>query len=311
MGRRGAIDRVRSFVEGAGFPAFALGLLLFHELLLVVLLLTPATEAGFGAFAAELRVWCFGVDPDTGRLDLASVAGMTLPPALLGVVLAFLWSEPLRAAFRRPAVLVAPVLAAALLVAGAAGTFTLLAPDGGPAGFPFPAVALRTAHTPPELRLLNQHREPVDLAGLRGKVVVITAVYASCPHACPAVLSAARRAVEQIEPAQRGDLRVIALTLDPEHDSPEVLAELATAHDLDAPLYNLLSGTPAEVERVLDGLGIARQRDERTGVIEHVSMFFVLDRAGKLAYRLGLGGRQSDWLVAALRTLLREGLDVG
>jgi protein SCO1/2 len=311
QGSRNALDRLRSFIEGEGFPAFALGILLFYELLLLALFFTPGGETGFGAIAGEFRIWCSGYDPATGRVDPAYVAGMTVPPGLLGGILALLWFEPLRGAFRRPVLLVAPVAAAALVVGGAAAGLGLLVGEPENGELPFPAEAIRTAHRAPELSLINQERERVDLAELRGKVVLLTAIYASCPSGCPMTLAKAKSAIGALESEEREDLRVVAVTLDPEYDSPEVLAELARGHGFETPLYNLVGGPSNEVEPVLDAMGIARKRDPTTGVIEHASMFLLLDRDGKLAYRLGLGTQQSDWLLSALRTLLREGPDVG
>jgi len=60
------------------------------------------------------------------------------------------------------------------------------------------------------------------------------------------------------------------------------------------------------VEGVLDAMQIARQRDPETGVISHANLFLLVDREGRLAYRLGLGERQQRWLTSALRVLLNE-----
>jgi len=306
-----AAERLEAFFSGGRFPAFALSLLAFWELVLVSLLLTPGGSTGLGAFADEFRVWCFGYDPATGRLDPGYVMGMLAPPLLLGAIFALFWLEPLRDLLRRPAALAVPVLSAALLVAGAAGGFTLLGTGAASGELPFPAEALRTAHRAPEFRLVNQAREPVDLAELRGKVVLLTAVYASCPHSCPAILTQARETLAGFSEAERADLRVVAVTMDPENDSPQKLSELAQMHALDLPVYNLVTGDPPEVERVLDEMSVARVRDPETGVIEHPSLFLLLDRDGRLAYRFGLGERQQRWLSAALRILLGEAPNAG
>ena len=99
--------------------------------------------------------------------------------------------------------------------------------------------------------------------------------------------------------------------LDPENDSLEVLARLAQLQQMSAPLYNLVTGEADEVERILDDMGVARQRDPETGIINHASLFILVDRDGKVAYRLGLGERQERWLVSALRVLLREQTETG
>jgi protein SCO1/2 len=308
---RSAMGGIERFFSGGAFPALALSLIFFYDLLLVGLLLAPGGESGLGAFADEFRVWCFGLDPATGRLEWGYVAGMTGPPLLLAAILALLWWEPLRALLARPLALLGYVLVAAVGVGGAAGAFAALGTPAEPGELPFPAEALRTALPSPELRLTNQAGERVDLAELRGDVVMLTAVYASCPHACPLLLAQAKRVIAKLTPEERDDLRVVAVTLDPERDSTELLAQLAELQGMETPLFNLVTGEPPEVERVLDAMGIARQRDPETGIIDHASLFLLLDRRGKVAYRLTLGDRQERWLASALRLLLREPPDVG
>ena len=154
---------------------------------------------------------------------------------------------------------------------------------------------------------MNQDGATVDLAELRGKVVMLTAVYSTCPLSCPLILGQAKAAIAAVPGALRGDLHVIAVSMDPANDSPAVLAKLAREHEIAAPQYSLVTGEPAEVERVLDDLGIARSRNPETGVIDHANLFLLVDRDGRIAYRLTLGGRQQRWLTSALEVLLREG----
>lgn len=308
---RSRTSGIIAFLTGGGFPAFGLSLLCFYELLLLGLVLMPGAETGLGAFADEFRTWCLGYDPATGRIAWAYTSAMFGPPAMLATVLALLWWEPLRSLASRPSALAAPVLAGALLVGGAAGALAALSGPSGDDELAFPAEEIRTSHRPPELRLTNQAGDTVDLAELRGRVVMLTGIYASCPHACPLILDQAKRTLARLTPQERRDLRVVAVTLDPENDSMETLAALADHQGLELPLYNLVTGSPGDVEGVLDEMGIARQRDAETGVIDHVSLFLILDRTGSVAYRFALGERQERWLEEALRLLLAEQLDVG
>jgi protein SCO1/2 len=303
-----ALQSLQRFIGGGGFAALALWLVLFYELLLVWLLLMPP---GTSDFADEFRVWCLGYDPATGRTEWALAMAMTVPQALLAAMVALLWWQPLRELFARPWAMARYAAVAAVLLGSAAGGVTALASDPATGELPFPAEALRTAHRAPELVLTNQSDESVDLSALRGKVVMLTAVYASCPHTCPLVLTQSKRAIAELTPAEREQLRVIAVTLDPARDSPEVLAGIARMQEMPAPLYNLVTGETDEVERVLDEMGVARQRDPETGIIDHASLFILVDRDGKVAYRLGLGERQERWLVSALRVLLREPTETG
>jgi protein SCO1/2 len=171
----------------------------------------------------------------------------------------------------------------------------------------FPAEALRTAELPPTIELTNQLGEPFSLKeDTKGDVVMITALYASCPHTCPAIIQQAKRVADRLPEEQRQDLHILGITMDPENDSPEALAELAEMHGLAAPLFEFLTGDPDEVNALLDQFGVLRERNLETGVIDHVNLYFLLDRQGKIAYRLTLGDQQERWLESALTVLLEE-----
>lgn len=307
----GGASAAQGFFVGGSFPAFALFLLAFWQVLLVALLLAPVAPGPLGAFAEEFRVWCFGWDPASGRFQPGLVLAMTTPPFMLGALLVLVWWEPLRDLARRRAALALHGIAAAAVVGMAAGAFAALRTDPDASELPFPAEALRTAFRAPELRLTNQLGQSVDLAALRGKVVLLTAVYERCSRTCPAILEQARRAVEELPLAARADVRVLGVTLDPASDTPATLARLAARHGLEPPLYQLVTGAPEAVEPVLDRMSVARRRDAETGEIDHANLFLLVDRDGRLAYRFSLGPRQARWLGAALRVLLAEPGDAG
>jgi len=300
------LETLQRFLTGAAFPAFALSLLLCWLVFLIAMLLAPSSASGLGAFAEDFRIWCFGYDPATGRTETAYVMAMIAPQFMIGAIVAYFWWEPLREIWRKPWVVARHLGVAAVLVAGSSVGFALSA-DRAPRGeLPFPAEELRTAYAPPQFALIDQLQQTVSLDALRGKVVVLTAVYASCPHTCPVILGQTKAAIAELSPEEREGLRVVAVTMDPEHDTPEVLGRLAANHGLEAPRYHLVTGDPAEVEPLLDRMEVARQRDPETGLISHANLFLLIDRAGRVAYRLGLGERQQRWMVSALRVLLRE-----
>jgi protein SCO1/2 len=300
------LEVFRNLLIGTAFPAFALSLLVCWVVFLIAMLLAPSSASGLGAFAEDFRVWCFGYDPATGRTDWAYVMAMIVPQFMIGAVIVFVWWEPLREVWRKPRIVARYLGAAALLVAGSSAGFALTA-DPAPTGeLPFPAEELRTAYEAPQFELTNQLRETVSLAGFQGNVVILTAVYASCPHTCPLILSQTKAAIAELTPEEREGLRVIAVTMDPESDTPDVLRKLAKNHGMESTLYHLVTGDPAEVEPLLDRMQIARQRDPETGIISHANLFLLIDREGRIAYRLGLGERQQRWLTSALRVLLRE-----
>lgn len=304
------IEVLSRFFSGVAFPAFTLSLLLLYEVVLVGLMLVPPSSSGLGAFAEDFRVWCFGAEAGTGSVNWTYMTGMISPPLFVAATIAWLWGRSLAELRARPSAAVRPTLVAVAFVVAGCGVFALFNPPPASGELPFPAEALRTHFRPPALRLVDQTGATVDLSRLRGKVVLLTSLYSRCGKTCPMIMAQAKRVVGELTPEERADIDVIAVTLDPAHDTPTVLAGVAEVQGMKTPPWHLVTGEAPEVEATLDRMGVERRRDPTTGVIEHANLFLLVDRSGRIAYRFTLGPRQERWLATALHLLLRERADV-
>jgi len=304
---RSLLAAIERFFAGWRFAACTLGLILSYEIWLLLMVCMPAGEGPFAAFAAEFRAWCFGADVATGAANVVQTLAMLTSPLLLVVVVLYVWGGSLRRAFVRER---APLLwQAGGSAATAAGLAALLmfGADVGPGGpLPFPAAALRIAVPAPAIELVDHTGAPFTMAAERGSVLLLTAVYSTCGYTCPGLMADLNDAIDALSPAEREHLRVVIPTLDPQRDTLAVLAQVAEQRGFEAPLVRMLTGEPATVEQALDRLGFERRRDPVTGVIDHPNLFLLIDRAGRIAYRLAPGEQQKPWLVEALRVLLQE-----
>lgn len=290
------------------FPTLVLWTMFFYEVLLFALLLAPDTGGPMSDFTRDFKMWCFGYDPATQRVQPMYVVMMLTEPAALSATLLIFWWKPLK-----EMVMTAPRnllpwggLALTLVLASAVVLGVISEPTDQTQELPFPAERLRTSHTPPAFSLTDHTGANVSLDELKGRVVVMTAVYASCGFTCPMIMSQAKRAVENLTPEERASITIVGVTLDPEHDTPEILTHMAEGQGVEAPLFRLATGDPDVINALLDDLQIARSRDPETGIIDHVNVFSVIDRAGRLSYRFSLGERQEQWLESALRLLANE-----
>jgi protein SCO1/2 len=301
------LQLVNHFFGSWRFPIFAMAVVVGYELLMLGLLLWPAGEGQLASFANEFRIWCFGYDPATGNMQWASLLTTFTSPLIMVGVMLVVWGEPLRRVLRQQPWAIVPYIGAAALLVAASGLYlTAQDPKSNQGELPFPARALRLELQPPEIRLTNQDGDDVDLAALRGRVVLLTAVYARCGNTCPMILGQARRVIAGLSAAERREVTVIGITLDPQNDDQTTLAGMAVGQGVSAPTFNFCTGDPATVETILDRLDVSRSRDPETGVIDHANLFLLVDRQGRIAYRLSLGDRQERWLQTALRTLLSE-----
>ena len=302
---------IAAALMGYRFPTFVLSIVTGFTVMLLAVLFVPPSKTAFGAFAESFKIWCYGYDPVRGTIQWGYVVGMVVPFVIFSVVTLGLWNQPLRMAWlhRRRAMalpagmglLLATVVAGALVVTGVSR-----AKANDPLNSPFPAEQLRTVLLPPTFELENQDGTRVRLEQFQGKVTLVTAVYASCGYTCPMIMAQTKKAVRSLSPEQQADLRVVAITLDPSHDDQKALAEMAKAQEISAPQFNLLTGPVQEVERVLDAFQVSRRFDPESKTIEHVNLHILLDRRGKIAYRLTVGERQQEWLMSALKLLIDE-----
>lgn len=281
----------------------------FYQLFLAVMTFSPPFGSVWGQFVTDFRVWCFGYDPATGSMQWTAAWIMLTEPLLMQGIIIALWRKPLWDALRFGRRQMIPQISAALMTvtAVAAGLLFIGTSDASADEVPpFPGERIRTTLQPPEINLFNQHGDPVRLADHRGGIVLVTAIYSTCSTSCPMLMFQAKRAIEELSPEQQEDLTVMAISLDPENDNLELMAEAAAVYGMDAPKFQFLNGDPEAVNTVLDRLQIARMRNTKTNEIDHANLYFVIDRQGHIAYRFNLSDRHQPWLVEALQQLLDE-----
>jgi protein SCO1/2 len=300
--------RATSFLSGGEFPAFALCALVFYQVFVAVMAFAPETSGVWGQFIEDFRLRCFKFDSQGGWMKLGSVWVMLAEPVPLQLIFAWVWRAPLRELWQQQPRALLPLAGSALLLVGAIA-FSLLGlgrAQARPAELPFPANRLRSALPMPPFTLVNQDGQAVSLSDFKGQVVLVTAVYSTCTTTCPMMLTKIRTVLDQLAPEERQQMAVVAFSLNPESDTRELRAMISQAYGMKAPRFHFVSGVPAEVNALLDKLNVARTRDEATGQIMHSNLFFLLDRQGRIAYRLSLSQNEKSWLISALRVLLAE-----
>ena len=302
-------ETIRQFISGWRFPVVIISVIFFSVLLMVATLLVPDSAGAAADFAEDFKVWCFGYDPATGEMEWAYVWMFLLQPfVLIGGVL-LIWLEPLKEAWTQMPLKLVPYVGGAFVIVCCLGATLTLAVDAGPTAVDdtvFPADRIRTTHTPAPFALVNQEEDIVTLEAMRGRVVLITSVYTRCGYTCPLIMTQTKRAIAALSAEEQAGLNVVAITMDPEHDTPEVLHTLTQTHGVEAPSFHAVTGDSATVNTILDRYGFSRTWDPDSGIIDHVNLFLLIDRQGKIAYRFSLGDLQERWLVDAMRVLLNE-----
>jgi protein SCO1 len=89
---------------------------------------------------------------------------------------------------------------------------------------------------------------------IKGRTVLINLMYTTCKDDCPLTMTTLAQVQRQLGARSGRDVFIYSVSVDPEHDTPEVLARYAERFGV-KPGWLLLTGTPAEVKRLRRGLG--------------------------------------------------------
>tara|TARA_R100000027_G_scaffold67699_1_gene67931 strand:- start:10946 stop:11776 length:831 start_codon:yes stop_codon:yes gene_type:complete len=137
----------------------------------------------------------------------------------------------------------------------------------------------------PDFALYNQWGAAVFSSQLRKSPTVLTFLFTRCadPMMCPA--TAARLADLGRTFADRGwdDVQLVAVSFDPENDTPGVLNQYGEATGMDTPAFQLLTGDPEAIEALLRVTGV-RTLDQ-DGTIVHNLVTLLTDDHGRVILR--------------------------
>lgn len=136
----------------------------------------------------------------------------------------------------------------------------------------------------PQFALKDADGRPVSLADLRGKVVVLHFIYASCPDACPLHADLIGRIQAMVnQTPTRDQVQFVTITTDPVNDTPEVLKPYGPAHGLDPANWKFLTSGPEKPEETRALVQRFGHRFEVTddGLQVHSVVTHVVDKEGR------------------------------
>jgi protein SCO1/2 len=158
----------------------------------------------------------------------------------------------------------------------------------------------------PAFTLTAQDGRRLSLNELRGTVVVVTFIYASCADACPLLTAKMATLQDDLGIDFGPKIFFISITVDPERDTPEVLTRYAQAHGANPSGWAFLTGTPDEIRVVARQYGIYYKK-QAAGDVDHTFLTSLVDQRGSLRVQY-MGIRfDPDELLRDLQSLLREG----
>jgi protein SCO1/2 len=171
---------------------------------------------------------------------------------------------------------------------------------GGPA---FQASDISGSSFGRDFELKDPQGRTRKLADFRGKAVVLFFGYTQCPDVCPTTLAALAETMKRLGPdADR--VQVLFVTVDPERDTPALLAQYVPAFD---PRFLGLYGDADATARTAKEFKVLYQKVTGPGgnyTMDHSAGTYVFDPQGRLRLYVS-NGQGPDVFVHDLRELLK------
>jgi protein SCO1/2 len=169
------------------------------------------------------------------------------------------------------------------------------------------AAEVKPGEAVPDVTLVNQDGRRVRLADYRGRALALTFIYTRCPlpDFCPLMMQnfVAVEAALAAEPALHSRTRLLSVSFDTKHDTPEVLKRFGRSLAGEGPQpfahWQFASGTDLEIRKLGDALGLEFDPDK--GMWVHNLRTAVIGPDGTLVRVIHGNDWKPDELVADLR----------
>lgn len=170
---------------------------------------------------------------------------------------------------------------------------------------PYHAADITWQHAQANFQLTDFNGKLRSLSDFKGKVVVLFFGYIHCPEVCPTTLADLAQ-VMRLLGNDSAQVQVLFITLDPERDTPDVLAKFVPTFN---PTFLGLYGNAASTAQAAKSFGVSyiKQFDKHGGyTLDHTDGTYLFGTDGK-PLLLSPYGQRADLLVQDIRLLLAMG----
>ena len=137
----------------------------------------------------------------------------------------------------------------------------------------------------PAFEFVDQHGDTITNQDYKGKVYIAEFFFSTCPTICPIM----KDNLVQVQDvfAKNEDFGIASFSIDPQHDTPEVLKEYAARNNITHPNWHLLTGEREDIFNLANtGFNIYAGEDENAeGGFAHSGYFALVDREGYIRSR--------------------------
>jgi protein SCO1/2 len=154
-----------------------------------------------------------------------------------------------------------------------------------------------------DFSLTDQFGRAFWFHSLRGRVVLLSFVYTSCPDVCPLITASALAVQKALRARERESVSFLTITTDPEVDAPAVLKSYAARFGVDMSNWSFLTGDVSSLAPVWKSFGVKVKRKGR-GLVDHTPLTALVDRRGILRVVYVASSPDSKLILRDIRALM-------
>ena len=134
------------------------------------------------------------------------------------------------------------------------------------------------------LSLVDQENEPFPLQKLRGLTVVMNFIFTHCQTSCPLQLQALTGIQRALPAALSNRVQFVSVSMDPERDTPAVLANYAATMGARLDNWSFVTGHPQDISWLHQHFG-AQVKPISDGQFDHRVAVYLLDANGQFVQK--------------------------
>lgn len=141
-----------------------------------------------------------------------------------------------------------------------------------------------------EFKLQNQDGRDFSNRDIAGSVLLVNFVFTSCPSTCPMLT----KTMADVQVRLKGtgkSVQLLTVSVDPEHDTPEVLKAYAKKHFADLSTWSFITGSKEDIRKLVVGsfasplsIESSNKPDDMSAgfQIAHGEHFVLVDQLGRI-----------------------------
>jgi len=159
----------------------------------------------------------------------------------------------------------------------------------------------------PDFTLFDTSGKTTRLSDYRGRVVLVAFVFTTCPGVCPLISKQMSVLQSELKKENLFGLKagMLSITVDPETDTPEVLAQYAASYDADAGGWKFLYDAPEKMKPIYRAYDEWTKKTQK-GQLDHPARVYLVDAKGNIREIYSLAFFNEKQALLDIKALLRE-----